>query len=258
MVKECKPGQVRNPASGRCVDKDGPTGRKLRGLQALPKFGPKPAPKSTQKACPAGKVRNPRTGRCVAAMTLCHKMNGVNPAKFGNAVAAQCRNALTKKIAGVPARLPNKAAGKKKLMSTGDMIASWQRLRVPNNKGDAAAMATVKRVAGVVNPMALRGYKAVNLTLKWKEKARLRAMGFKIKAGDYETAEIATLSKDGVEIEVEASERGMALTVGRKGSKNAVTAVWALNNLEVDILRSNNWPAAAKVLRATLTRKLNR
>lgn len=105
MVKECKPGQIRNPASGRCVDADGPTGRKLRGLKALPKFGPR-AP--LQKACPAGKVRNPRTSRCVAAMTLCHTMNGVNPAKFGNAVAAQCRNALTKKIAGVPSRLPNK------------------------------------------------------------------------------------------------------------------------------------------------------
>lgn len=48
--KPCKPGFIKNPASGRCVDAEGPTGRKIRGLKPLPKFGPKPAPKARAKA----------------------------------------------------------------------------------------------------------------------------------------------------------------------------------------------------------------
>lgn len=108
---ECKPGFIKSP-KGRCVDAEGPTGRRLRGLKPLPKAGPKPAPKTLAKACPAGKLRNPKTSRCISALTLCHKMNGVNPGKWGNATAAACRNALTRAIAGAPARLPAKHPAK--------------------------------------------------------------------------------------------------------------------------------------------------
>lgn len=229
MVKECKPGFVKNPASGRCVDKDGPTGRKLRGLKALPKFGPKPAPKQT--ACRvAGKVRNPRTGRCMDAMTLCHKMNGVNPSKFGNAVAAQCRNALTKKIAGVRVRVPAKA--------------------------DKTTMATIKRVAKVVDAIAQSSYKREEMTLTNAELRRLRSAGFKLdNAVNYDGVG-GSLTKDGVTFTLTATDRSITLKVAPKGSKDGVEAVWYQSNLELDWIGEMAWPAAARLLRATLTRKL--
>ena len=113
MAAPCKAGYVKSP-KGRCVDADGPTGRRMRGLKPLPKYGPKRQSKKSTASCKAGKLRNPRTHRCISAMLLCHKMNGINPARFGNATAAACHNALTKTIAGVPVHLP----AKRRRMST--------------------------------------------------------------------------------------------------------------------------------------------
>lgn len=241
---ECKPGYVKNPASGRCVAADGPTGRKLRGLKPLPKFGPKPAPKAKpQKACAVGKVRNPRTGRCNNAVTLCHKMNGINPAKFGNATAAACRNALIHATGIDHRRTPFTFAH-------------------ANRKGDPR-LTVIKEAAGVVQTIALAALARQHrnnhngMMLTSGEQARLRSIGFRIKH-DYKLGTTGTLSKHGVTIKLHADDQLVVIEVGRKGSKKSdVAAVWAHNNLEVDILqRTSAWPEATAVLRATLKRRI--
>ena len=57
----CPRGKIRNPASGRCVKKDGTIGRKLQQLQKKHES----LPGKTQKPCARGKIRNPASGRCV-------------------------------------------------------------------------------------------------------------------------------------------------------------------------------------------------
>jgi hypothetical protein len=59
----CKPGKVRHPETGRCVNPDGPAMKAYRK-----KVGSAAGKTKTQKAkppCKAGKVRHPETGRCV-------------------------------------------------------------------------------------------------------------------------------------------------------------------------------------------------
>ena len=63
MPKPCPPDKIRNPATGRCVSKSGPTGKRILGSTKHQK--PKPS-KPSKKDCPAGKIRNPATGRCVS------------------------------------------------------------------------------------------------------------------------------------------------------------------------------------------------
>lgn len=60
MSKNCPDDKVLNPATGRCVSKDGAIGKKL--LKASVST---PAPKKN-KGCPDDKVLNPDTGRCVS------------------------------------------------------------------------------------------------------------------------------------------------------------------------------------------------
>ena len=55
MVK-CPAGKIINPASGRCVDRDGKKGKEILKSQKK---------KSSTKKCPAGKIINPASGRCV-------------------------------------------------------------------------------------------------------------------------------------------------------------------------------------------------
>ena len=55
MVK-CPAGKIINPASGRCVDRDGKKGKEI--LKSRKK-------KSSTKKCSAGKIINPASGRCV-------------------------------------------------------------------------------------------------------------------------------------------------------------------------------------------------
>lgn len=87
MVKDCPPGKIRNPATGRCIDQNGAIAKRA-GLTAGagptvapavgPTLGPTVAPvpavaspkvSTNAKPCPPGKVRNPKTGRCIKDMS---------------------------------------------------------------------------------------------------------------------------------------------------------------------------------------------
>ena len=57
-TKECPPDKIRNPVTGRCVNKNGKIGRNI--IQRLKLSNPKPS-----KNCPPDKILNPKTGRCV-------------------------------------------------------------------------------------------------------------------------------------------------------------------------------------------------
>ena len=54
-IKTCPDGKILNPATNRCVKKDGPTAKKLYKS------------KSVEKTCGEGKILNPKTGRCIKA-----------------------------------------------------------------------------------------------------------------------------------------------------------------------------------------------
>lgn len=58
VAKKCKPDEILNPATNRCVKKSGPTGKKLLGQQVEKK--PKEA-----KTCKEDEILNPATNRCV-------------------------------------------------------------------------------------------------------------------------------------------------------------------------------------------------
>jgi len=55
-MKPCKPNQIRNPETNRCVLKTGKIGRELLGKKKS--LSPKP--------CKSGQIRNPKTNRCVS------------------------------------------------------------------------------------------------------------------------------------------------------------------------------------------------
>jgi len=61
--KECTPDKIRNPASGRCVKRDGKIGKKLLGEEPAKKTGSKKS--ASKKECTPDKIRNPASGRCV-------------------------------------------------------------------------------------------------------------------------------------------------------------------------------------------------
>ena len=53
----CKANQIRNPATGRCVKRNGSIGRKIRSKSR--------SPVKRQSPCKPNQIRNPATGRCV-------------------------------------------------------------------------------------------------------------------------------------------------------------------------------------------------
>ena len=58
-MKKCPVGKIENPATGKCVNRDGIIGKAI-----LAKKSPKKSPKkSSRKKCPAGKIENPATGK---------------------------------------------------------------------------------------------------------------------------------------------------------------------------------------------------
>jgi hypothetical protein len=62
MPKSCYPDKILNPATGRCVKKDGAIGKKiLQGQRA----GARPRAGAGVKKCPPSKILNPATDRCV-------------------------------------------------------------------------------------------------------------------------------------------------------------------------------------------------
>jgi len=77
--RPCPDGQVRNPASGRCVARGGDIGRRVRfdaGNVLTPRPARRPArrprpvvapgPAGGPRPCPPNQIRNPATGRCVS------------------------------------------------------------------------------------------------------------------------------------------------------------------------------------------------
>lgn len=65
-MKDCPPGKIHNPKSGRCVRKSGKTAQKL-GL----------ARKPTKDCLSKTKVLNPATGRCISATGKTAKQLGL-------------------------------------------------------------------------------------------------------------------------------------------------------------------------------------
>lgn len=70
-MNPCPPGKIRNPETGRCVDRNGEIGRRIieraRAQQAAqPQAAQVVQPQvANADPCPAGMIRNPETGRCV-------------------------------------------------------------------------------------------------------------------------------------------------------------------------------------------------
>ena len=63
--KECPPGKILNPKTGRCINKPKEKTQKRRGR---PKKFDKPEEQGEpkpEKECPPGKIVNPKTGRCI-------------------------------------------------------------------------------------------------------------------------------------------------------------------------------------------------
>ena len=60
--KECPPGKIINPKTGRCINKPKEKTQKKRGR---PKKSDKPVTQKPKKECPPGKIINPKTGRCI-------------------------------------------------------------------------------------------------------------------------------------------------------------------------------------------------
>lgn len=69
-MNPCPEGKIRNPETGRCVDRNGAIGRQIieraRAQQAAQAQAQVVQPQAANAApCPAGMIRNPETGRCV-------------------------------------------------------------------------------------------------------------------------------------------------------------------------------------------------
>jgi len=62
--KKCPDGKIENPATGKCVNKDGAIGKAILGKKSLKKSS-SPKKSSSSKKCPTGKIENPATGKCV-------------------------------------------------------------------------------------------------------------------------------------------------------------------------------------------------
>ena len=66
MDKPCPSDKIRNPKTGRCIKKDGPTVRRLqRVLKEKSSKTEKDEENTLKKPCPSDKIRNPKTGRCI-------------------------------------------------------------------------------------------------------------------------------------------------------------------------------------------------
>lgn len=74
--KECPPGKVRNPKTGRCIND--PALKKSPAARKSP-VAKKSAARKSPAECPPGKVRNPITGRCVNDPSLNGKQTHMYP-----------------------------------------------------------------------------------------------------------------------------------------------------------------------------------
>ena len=63
--KECPPGKILNPKTGRCINKPKEKTQKRRGRPKKNIEKPKESEEKPKKECPPGKILNPKTGRCI-------------------------------------------------------------------------------------------------------------------------------------------------------------------------------------------------
>ena len=63
--KECPPGKIVNPKTGRCINKPKEKTHKKRGRPKKNVEKPKESEEKPKKECPPGKILNPKTGRCI-------------------------------------------------------------------------------------------------------------------------------------------------------------------------------------------------
>ena len=68
--KECPPGKIVNPKTGRCINKPKEKTQKRRGRpkksdKPEEQEEPNPPTEKPKKECPPGKIVNPKTGRCI-------------------------------------------------------------------------------------------------------------------------------------------------------------------------------------------------
>jgi hypothetical protein len=63
--KECPPGKILNPKTGRCINKPKEKTQKRRGRPKKNVEKPKESEEKPKKECPPGKILNPKTGRCI-------------------------------------------------------------------------------------------------------------------------------------------------------------------------------------------------
>ena len=105
--KPCKPGQVRNPETGRCKKVVEPTKNAVQERSKAKTIKDK-------KPCKPGQVRNPETGRCkkVAEPTKL-KNNVIDPNKFFGKNAVQERNKARQSEQKVKKKAPEQAPKKK-------------------------------------------------------------------------------------------------------------------------------------------------
>ena len=93
--RPCPEGKIRNPITGRCVNRHGKLGKKIYKNNIRVNFNEEvvqipinrnaPAPvNENRKPCPPGKIRNPKTGRCVNANGKIAKLLLVNHNDRGN------------------------------------------------------------------------------------------------------------------------------------------------------------------------------
>jgi len=74
--KECPPGKIVNPKTGRCINKPKEKTHKNRGRPK--KFDKPEEPKEkSKKECPPGKIVNPKTDRCIKPKEKTHKKKGL-------------------------------------------------------------------------------------------------------------------------------------------------------------------------------------
>ena len=91
--RPCPEGKIRNPITGRCVNRHGKLGKKIyknnirvnfnEEVVQIPANRNAPVNRNT-KPCPPGKIRNPKTGRCVNANGKIAKLLLANNNDRGN------------------------------------------------------------------------------------------------------------------------------------------------------------------------------
>ena len=119
--KPCKPGQVRNPQTGRCKKVVKPAKLKNNVIDPNKFFGKNAVQERNKtkaikdkKPCKSGQVHNPETGRCKKVVEPTKlKNNVIDPNKFFGKNAVQERNKARQSEQKVKKKAPEQAPKKK-------------------------------------------------------------------------------------------------------------------------------------------------